>query len=410
MPLVASLGFSQAINPRQAGEEASKLALHNLGSISASLGIILASEKYNAESVIEGVTQCWGNTPLFGFSTTAELIDECQRRHSVVTCLIGGSDWKVISEYLPAEIEDLQFTDTPDYLGKLQNILSMSEEGFLLLAGDGLSSSFYQVVEQLNRLFHNKRLSSTIRVAGSLAGAHVEKTHTDQIGGRQVGKHGIAAAYVTGDIAIGIGAAHGWSAIGPYVKVTSVDKATITGLDDRPPTQVYAQLLGTEPTDWTTTPLNELVRLYPLSIDPDRSVDVDSFTNLVNPLIRSAVRVENDGSLRLNHPINQGQFVHLMAASQKTCLEAAANATKQAVLEMKQAGGLQPALALLQIDEAWRLLFDSDPGAVQQAVKAVVGENVPLIGGYTLGQIARQKGQVKLLNQHILVVLVADKL
>ena len=53
------------------------------------------------------------------------------------------------------------------------------------------------------------------------------------------------------------------------------------------------------------------------------------------------------------------------------------------------------------------MLFKGQPGVEVQAVREVLGLNVPIAGGYTFGQIAQRKDMnaAEFLNQHIQVVL-----
>jgi hypothetical protein len=52
------------------------------------------------------------------------------------------------------------------------------------------------------------------------------------------------------------------------------------------------------------------------------------------------------------------------------------------------------------------MLLKSHPGAEINAVQDILGKDVPLAGGYTLGQIVqgRDNRPPQLLNQHMIVV------
>ncbi len=67
-------------------------------------------------------------------------------------------------------------------------------------------------------------------------------------------------------------------------------------------------------------------------------------------------------------------------------------------------------LALLLVDQAWQHLFQADPARFVSAVHQEVGD-VPLIGGYTLGQITRPRaeGYVRVYNQMLMVVVIGEK-
>jgi hypothetical protein len=55
------------------------------------------------------------------------------------------------------------------------------------------------------------------------------------------------------------------------------------------------------------------------------------------------------------------------------------------------------------------MLFEAQQGADVAAVQAALGANVPVVGGYTLGQILpRADAPPQFLNQHMLVVVFGE--
>ena len=64
---------------------------------------------------------------------------------------------------------------------------------------------------------------------------------------------------------------------------------------------------------------------------------------------------------------------------------------------------------MVLIDSAWHTLLELEPDAEIEAIRSVIGPEVPIAGGYTLGQITRSErsAPLQLLNQHILVLLFA---
>jgi hypothetical protein len=105
----------------------------------------------------------------------------------------------------------------------------------------------------------------------------------------------------------------------------------------------------------------------------------------------------------MNAPVRDGVDAYLLVGSRVSCEQAAQQAAQQA---LQQLDGAQPAFVLVLADIAWELLLKSHPGAEVAAVQDILGKDVPLAGGYTLGQVipARDSGSPQLLNQHIVVV------
>jgi len=93
----------------------------------------------------------------------------------------------------------------------------------------------------------------------------------------------------------------------------------------------------------------------------------------------------------------------LQAISNQAAAQAAA---RQAVAALE---GAKPALALVLVDLAWQMLFEAQPGAEIAAVQEMLGAEVPIAGGYTLGQIVPGgEGTPQFLNQHMVVVVFGE--
>jgi hypothetical protein len=167
-------------------------------------------------------------------------------------------------------------------------------------------------------------------------------------------------------------------------------------LDGRPASETFAHLFGYPAREWAFPPLNHLARLYPLGLEQlDKSI-----------LLRSLLRVEADGSLRMNAAIGDGADAHLLVGSLTACRTAAQEAVKQALAGLK---GARPVLALVLVDIAWQMLHEAQPGADAAAVREALGADIPVAGGYTLGQIVPGgEGTPKFLNQHMVVVLFGE--
>lgn len=380
MPLSAVIGRGKAADGREAGAQAALQAVEQAGRNPVLFGIVIASHNLPFNQVISGAGALLGDVPLIGFSTSAEITSGGVQLRSVVVALLTGTDVSVRSEFFPGFGEDSRAVSKK----MVQSILPTQPGGTLLLVADGFHGDPQDICQALP--------DGSCVVAGCLAGGELRQARTFQLGGRQTGSGGLAAAFLSGKIATGVGLAHGWQEVGAYFQITRVRGSWIRALNNRPAAEVYAQWLGYLPRDWSFPPLNELVRLYPLGIEQD---DASRF------LIRSPMRMESDGSLRMHTAIPDGVAAHLMVGSAENCLK---NAEKAASQALKALGKAKPILALVLPDISWQMLFETDPGAEISAVRKVLGHNVPVLGGYTFGQIANQQRSAELYNQHIEII------
>lgn len=109
----------------------------------------------------------------------------------------------------------------------------------------------------------------------------------------------------------------------------------------------------------------------------------------------------------MNATIRDGIDAYLLVGSHAACERAARQAAQQAVLQL---GDAKPALALVLVDLAWQMLLKARPGAEIAAVQEILGERVPIAGGYTLGQIVpgAENSPPRFLNQHIVVLVFGE--
>jgi hypothetical protein len=389
MSVHTSIGQAFMLQGRAAGAEAVHEALRDFRAQNVSLGMVFASANYDMKEIISGVTTQLGDTPLIGFSTPAEINTLGSHRRSVVVALLAADDLEVRADWVPGVMENTLRT-VEQLIQTLH--LGVGEEGTLFLVGDGISNDG----DVLCKSFP----SGDYQFFGCLAGGDLRQGRTFQIGGAQVGTGGLAGALLKSDeLVVGVGAAHGWQTVGAYFKVTQARGPWVRFLDNKPASESYAALFGRAARDWSFPPLNTLIRLYPLGIEDEEKKELQ---------VRTPLRVEADGSLRMNALVPNGSVGHLMVGGTKRCLDAARLATSNA---LKQLEGATPKLALVFADVSWEMLMRGQPGGEVQAVRDVLGKEVPVAGGYTFGQIAQLNDSPipEYLNQHIEVVIIGER-
>jgi len=380
--LNVSIGNAQALNGREAGLQAAHQALNRLGSNAPSLGFIIASHHYQARDVISGASSLLGSTPVIGFSSPAGLTSEGVRHNSVVVALLSG-DFQTETAWLPAYAQSARETGA-----KLAKQAAEKDSRALLFFADGFNGDADQLCAAL---------TTSVPLAGALASGDLHTGHSYQMAGPQTGSGSLAGAFLRGNIRVGIGAAHGWNPVGSQFRITRSRGFWLRTLDGRPASETYAQLFGYPAREWAFPPLSHLARLYPLGIEQGE-----------NMIVRAPIRVEADGSFRMNAPVRDGVDAYLLVGNRASCEKAAQQAAQQALQQLQ---GAKPAFALVLADIAWEMLLKSHPGSEVEAVQDILGKNVPIAGGYTLGQIVPGKDSTtpQLLNQHIVVILFAEE-
>jgi hypothetical protein len=383
MTLLAAVGKARALDGHEAGLQASHRALNALGSTPPVLAIVIASYQYDAQQVANGVASLIGNTPVIGFSAPAGLTSEGTQPHSVVVALIAASDVHADVTWMAGYTQGSR-----EVSQQLAGLLKRKPQQPALLFADGFNSDAEQLCASL---------PAGTNLIGALSSGDLHTGNAYQIGGTQFGAGGLALARLEGQLHVGVGYGSGWQPVGAHFRVTRSRGFWVRTLDGRPASETYAHLFGYPARDWAFPPLSHMARLYPLGLEQaDKSL-----------LLRSPLRVEADGSFRMNATIADGTEAYLLVGSLSACQHAAAAAARQALDALD---GARPVLALVLADVAWQMLFEAQPGADVAAVQATLGTDIPVAGGYTLGQIVPGGDGAcpQFLNQQISVVVFGE--
>lgn len=384
MTFHAAVGVAQALDGREASLQATHHALNRLGAVAPGLGIVIASHQYQARDVANGAASLLGDAPLIGFSTPAGLTGAGLHSHSVVVAVLSAEDLDASSYWLPGYAQSSRETAS-----QLDMLVSGNQAKDVIFFADGFNGDAEQ--------FCNSLSPKIFRLAGSLSSGDLHTGNTYQIAGNQTGAGALAALTFSGNLRMGVGHAHGWDPVGGQMRVTRSRGFWLRTLDTRPASETYAELFGFPAREWGFPPLSHMARLYPLGMEQGDEL-----------VIRSPIRVEADGSFRMNASVRDGVDAFVMVGSRISCQRAAQQATQQALRDLD---GIKPAFALVLVDIAWQMLLKATPGAEIAAIQEIIGEGVPIAGGYTLGQIVpgRETASPSFLNQHIVVILFGEE-
>ena len=377
MTLIASVGSAQALDGREAGLQAAHQALNRMGANSAGFVIVIASHQYQAREVLNGVSSLLGDIPMLGFSSPAGITHEGQHPHSVVVALLSG-DFQADALWFPGYAQSGRETAAKI----VEHAAAREERQSLLFFADGFNGDAEQFCSAI---------SPGLNIVGGLSSGDLHTGNTYQMTGNQTGTGGLVAAFIRGNLKIGVGYDHGWDQVGKQFRVTRSRGFWLRTLDGRPASEGYAALFGYPARDWAFPPLNYLARLYPLGMEQGEDL-----------VVRAPIRVEADGSFRMNATIRDGVDAYLLVGSRVACERAARDAAQQALLAL---GDAKPVFALVLVDIAWQMLLKAQPGIEIDAVQEILGTKIPIAGGYTLGQaVSVNASAPKFLNQHIVVI------
>jgi len=385
MSLTVGIGLAHALDAREAGLQAAHQALNRMGVVSPGLAIIISPHRFDSAQVVSGAASLLSNVPLVGFSTSATLTGQGQKAHAVVVVLLGGEGFQAETHWFPAYSQA-----SGETAARVRQLLGYEQRPAqaILTFADGLNGSAEEFCQEIG---------SGLPLVGGLSAGDPQNNFSYQIAGVQSGSGAMAAAFLRGNFAMGIGHAHGWAPVGNHFRVTRSRGFWLRTLDGRPASETYAALFGHPAREWAFPPLNYMTRIYPLAYEQGGDLPL---------MVRAPLRVEADGSFRMNAALRDGADVYMLMGTPSACENAARQAAQQAMLALQ---GAKPVFGLVLADIAWQMILQANPGAEIRALQEIVGEKLPIAGGYTLGQIVpSQEAQPQFLNQHLTFILFGD--
>ncbi len=376
MSIQAGTGVSQHRDSFQAGVEAAYQAMGKIGGRSPALVIVFSSVAFDQKRMLEGVRSVTKNAPLWGCSDAGEITAEGPHDKSVaVMCIaadeitftpgVGRDIKKDAREAGRAVARDVK-TKTPQPL-----------KAFMMLP-DVLTGNGAEIVRGVLDI-----LGEHFPVVGGAPGDDFLFKETYQYINDEVTSGAVAGCGLSGNFSMGIGVRHGWLPIGLPMKVTKSEGAVLHELDGKPAISIYEDYFGAKSEALRKEPLARMAITYPLGLKVE---GLDEY------LIRDPITVDEKGSITCAAEIPEGSEIRLMIGSREKAVEAAREAAKHAIDDL----GEHPArLSLVFNCIAREKLYGRKAIEEIQAMRDVLGKDVPMLGFYTYGEQAPLAGEVR---------------
>lgn len=379
MAIKAGVGVSLKTDSKQAGIEACKKALRNASN--PGLVIVFSSVKQNQEEVIAGVKEISGSAPLIGCSSAGEITNEGVYDGSVAVMAIESGQMRAILA-AGGEVKSGARKAGANLAKNLKSQRSFDSK-YVLFFTDVLTGNGADVVRGIKDV-----LGNDFFIVGGAAGDDFLFKETYQYQNDKVLKSSVVGVGLSGNTSIGVGVRHGWSPIGIALKVTKSNGAILEELDGKPALSIYEDYFGKKAEDIKKEPLARMAITYPLGMGVEGNSEL---------LIRDPITADENGAITCAAEIPQGSEIRLMIGSKEDAITAARDAAMQAKEQLK---GKEPKAVIIFDCIARKKLFGRDAFSEIQAIKSVLGENVPILGFYTYGEIAPLGGNVSSCNSN----------
>ncbi len=372
MGLEVGVGWSKIEDSYIAGREASEKAISALGSPSPDLVFAFSSIRFDHKKLIKGVREVFKDKPLLGCTTGGEICSEGPQKGSVVVSALKFQKAKIkigkvenISKNLRKAGEDIGSILTKDILPE--------EGGTIFVFPDGLSGNMTELVRGIYDSIH-----PTIDLVGGGAGDEFLFEKTYQFFNDKVITDSVVGVYINTDIHCGYGVRHGFSPVGEPLLVTKAKGNILYELNQRPAIDAYLEYFGLSKDEKGIEKLGAMkeVNFYPLGVPIWRDEYQMVHLNYRNP----------DGSITCANEIPENSIVRIMHAKKDDLLNATRLAINQAISMIK--GKNIRACFIFDCVSRPLLLEDLSHEEIN-IVKELLGENTPISGFYTYGEIGR---------------------
>jgi hypothetical protein len=231
------------------------------------------------------------------------------------------------------------------------------------------------------------------QAAGGMAGDDWELENTYVYKDGEVLFDSVVVAALRSDERRSVGVKHGLQPTENTYKVTSADGNVVKELDGRPPLEVYKELFGQKAEN------AQFLMTKPLGLEAG-----EDELRLRDPLI-----INDDGSIVFAGEVQENKQVTVMESPADEVIDGTKRAAQEAY---EKAGEPENVEAVIVHDCVcrWSCLQDSETRNREiQSIKDVVGEDVPIIGWYTYGELALPRTLAGMHNQTAVVQLFAEE-
>lgn len=394
MAMWVGVGSSRKIDAFQAGKEAALLARSQAQHPDLDLVIVFASASFEQEELLKGIKSIVSEVPIVGCSSAGEITSQGCWRKSVAVMVIKSDELQFATGLGKDVGKD---TRAAGYAVAKKAIEVASEDRrVFIIFPDGLSGNGQDLIRGAQEI-----LGVSFPIVGGSAGDDFLFQKTYQYYNDRPYVDSVIGLLFLGDIAIGIGARHGWRPLGRPRKVTRAKSNVLKEIDGEPAVGIYKEYFDKEMDGLHKEFLSRVAIKYPLGMLVPGEEEY---------LMRNVLQANTDGSLVCVAEVPEGTEVRLMIGTKETALEAAKLAAQEALVGMKDAQ-IKFAIVFDSVSRA-KLLWGNAKREIE-IIKKVLGEDVPLIGFYTYGEQAplkstRYAGQSYFHNESIVILTIGE--
>jgi len=383
MTTTAGSGYSDDGDSRKAGRSAAEQALAEMRSRGqrqdADLVLVFASTNYAFPELLAGVREATGQSALVGASTAGQFTERRWGAESAAVMTIASDSIRFQTGLGTGLKANQKGAVDAALTGFSAANRAARAEGLThstcIVCADGLAGHGEDLVEQIHTA-----TGMLAQVVGGAAADAAQFERTDVFFGDASHTDALAITMAFSRSPIGLGVKHGLSAGCESMIVTRSVDNVVHEIDGKPAVKAYetfAEIAG-----------------QPFTIETRDTFMITHELGMLTPSgehkVRAPLSVTEDGGLVMASEVPTGTSVTIMKGTKDGLVAAAEQAARSA---QRNLAGAAPA-AVLAFDCICRRIFLGDDYQRQvDAFRSVIGDDVPIVGWETYGEIAMSRNQ-----------------
>lgn len=370
--LLVGVGESHNQDSLKAGREAASEALSKHGGVPEVL-VVFGSTRFDHRQLLYGIISVAGDTPMVGGTTAGEISTTGFTTQSVVVMALSSD----ALDFVTGIGKNMSQDEAACGVALVDDIRSktpLKEAMSLLIFPNGMGGDGIKVIEGLHSV-----LGTESEIVGGYLGDDERFENTFQYYNGEVYRDAIPGLLICGNAGFrtGIGVRSGFESIGNRFYCTESEGNVVKEFDSERALDLYKEFLG----EARSQRLPGICLEYPFGlIDEKVSIAGEEYFQL-----RCGLAVNHEeGTISLAASIPEGSPITLTTASRGDIINGARLAAEQAKESLQ---GAEPQAILMFSCVGRKLVLGRRTQEEVMAVKKVLGEDVPLVGFYTYGEI-----------------------
>ncbi len=365
----AGVGVQQNIaEPRKAAQEAIREAVTKLDGRNPDIIFMFSSIKYDQDELIAGAKSGAPGVAIVG-GTAAGEIASWVSMYDAVNVMAIASDQIAFHIGCGGGVASDSFKAGSEAAKAVIDANGGKKPNLFIMIPDGMTGNGAAIVEGVKSV-----LGQNFPIIGGSTGDDYLFKKTFEYCNGELLTDSVVGIGISGNFSYGFGIRHGWEPIGLPLIVTKAEGVALKEINHEPALKVYQDYFGKNASDLIREPLARMAYTYPLGIAVEGSDEL---------LIRDPVVANEKGEITMAAAIPEGTLIRLMIGDREAAIRAAKTA---AGIAREQLKGRPARFTIMFNCMARNKLLGVRCNEENQAVRAALSVDAPMVGFYTYGE------------------------